>query len=227
MENSMFGNTESGNIKYATIVDGAFAIKKSESEATNPDGSLKPNYRKRKNKKEEIVYEFTFTQVAGFLDRVSTRDSEYGVQLALGIKNGDTICVISFNAFNQDGETLTTPAASVGDQIALVDHTKPIELSLYKKDGFVRGVSFKQDGVYIPSRDSNERFKAHIDQRPQPVKKTTLTGDKWDWTAPSAWQWQQIQNSIQKFVEIGVGNNTLEPEESLADAPSLSGELPF
>lgn len=223
MNDSMFGNSGGGNVKYISVVDGKFAIQVSEQEATKEDGTLKPYHRKRVNKQDKTVYEFTFTEFEGLIDKITTRDSDYGQQLSVGVRNADTVGVLSMNLFNQDGETLTSTASSIGDQIGLIDFSQPVKISLFKKDNAVRGLSFTQNGVYIPSRDNNEKFREHIAQRPQAVKKKTLNGEKWDFSAPSAWQWEQIQKGISRLIEYGVGN-----EQSLADVPELQeDDLPY
>jgi hypothetical protein len=227
MSESMFGNSEGGNIKYASIVAGKFVIPVSEEEAKNENGTLKPNHRVRENKNGVTVYEFTFTEVSGTADRVTTQESPYGKQLKIGLRNGDTVCSLGMNLFNEDGETLTMPAASIGNQIGLVDFSKQLKISLYKKDGLVRGLSFEQDGMYIPSRDNNPAYASHIATRPQAVKKTTLNGEKWDFSAPSQWQWNQIVKAIDRSIAEGVGNAVPQAEESLADVPVLQEDATF
>ncbi len=225
-----FGHKEEGNLKYVQIVDGAFAVKVTEQEALNPDGTLKVNHRKRVNKKGDTVYEFVAHSVSGVIDRLQIRDSDFGPQVSLGVRfEDDTIAAIGFSLMNDDGSTLTTISSSLGDQIGLVDFSKPVKIGLSKsKEGKLRGIAFEQGGVYIPNSKENEKFASHISHRPQPVEKTSLTGEKkWDWSAPSEWQYNQIKKAIDRFVQEGVGNTTEAPAQG--EFPTLEGnpDLPF
>jgi len=199
-----FGQNEGGTLLYVSVVAGKFASKlpniSDAYEDGDVNGKLKPNHRVRMNKNSEQVAEFTFDSADGMIDRFETRESDFGTQISISLKFEDgTIVVISTNAFNDDGDTLTSIASSIGDQIGLVDFNKELKIGLSKRDGKVRGISFEQDGVYIPSTKENEAFKEHISQRPQATKKNGLQGEKWDFSAPSEWQWGQIQAALDRF----------------------------
>jgi hypothetical protein len=224
----MIGQSEGGNLKYAQIIAGKFASKVDASEAMNPDGSRKPNYRVRTNKKGVEVTEHIFDYVTGTFDRIEIKDSDYGKQLTFSLRDGEDLVSIQTSAFNESGDTLTSLAATFGDQIGLIDFGGEVKVALSKKDGKVRGIAFQQGGNYIPNSKDNPVFANHIAVRPQPVERTTITGEKkWDWSAPSAWQFAQINTAIQRLVNEGVGNSV--QQESLGEVPELSetDPLPF
>lgn len=216
-----FGHNEGGDLKYASVISGKFASKLASaeeafSEVVRDDNgnidlvksTLKPNHRARLNKNNILVGEFVFDSASGTIDRFETRDSEFGTQISLSLRfDNGTIVVISTNALNENGETLTSIAASIGDQIGLVDFNQPLKIGLTRKDGKVRGISFEQGGVYIPNSKDNKAFADHIAKRPQPVEKQGLKGKFWDWSAPSAWQWEQINNALERFVVDRTGGD--------------------
>jgi len=229
----MFGQSnESGNrLMFASIVAGKFASKVKEenkSEAYDGDSFLKANYRLRKNKMGEEVLEYTFDSLYGKVSRLEFRESNYGEQLNMSITNdkaGMTV-VISFNLFNEDGDTLQMAASSLGDQIGLVDFNQEIELGLRKKDGKVKGVAITQNGVYIPSFHDNERFQKHVEDRPEATKKETLKGDKWDFSAPSAWQYEQIKAGVARLASELISSPTNDDANKTPDKED-SELIPF
>ena len=212
----MFGQSnESGNrLMFASIVAGKFASKvKEENKQEAYEGDqLKANYRLRKNKMGEEVLEYTFDSLYGKVSRLEFRESNYGEQLNMSITNDKAgmTAVISFNLFNEDGDTLQMAASSLGDQIGLIDFNEEIELGLRKKDGKVKGVAITQNGVYIPSFHDNERFQKHVEARPEATKKETLKGVKWDFSAPSAWQYEQIKASVDRLASDLTSNTVQE-----------------
>ena len=211
---------EGGDLMYANIVAGKFAVTVDESVALDASGNLNTNYRVREKEKGankgQKVYEFIFDSVSGMVDRFELRETQFGDQLTLSVKFDGSIVSIGFNAFNDSG-TMTSYAASIGDQIGLVDFSKELKIGLSKKGGKVRGIALEQGGVYIPNSKDNTAFAAHIANRPAPVETTNLKGEKvWNWEAPSKWQFEQIQAGIARIIAEGVGN----PSEPQASTPA-------
>lgn len=225
MSDSMFGDNSQG-VTYTTIVNNKIAIKVDEEEARDGNGNLKPGYRVRKlnagPNEGQDRYERVHDYVTGNLTAVEFKPSDYGTQLILTLENGENTVKIQTQGIN-DNETLAPFAASFGDQAGMIDVYQPIKIGLTKdKTGKSRGVYIEQNGEYFPALHKNERFKAHIAQKPQATKKAGLGGEeKWDYSAPSAWQYNEIQSLIEKLVEKGVGAD----EASSAD--EADSGLPF
>ena len=236
---SGIGHASGGDLMYANIVAGKFASLVEKSVAEDSSGNLLPNYRKRVNKNDVTVWEYIFDSVSGIVDRFEIRDTPLGDQVTLSVKfdagGTQTIVSIGFNAFNESG-TMTSYAASIGDQIGLVDFTKELKIALSKKSGKVRGVALEQGGIYIPNSKDNAVFAEHIKERPAPSKTQNIKGDDvWNWEAPSKWQYEQILAGIQRLQTQGVGGGVPEKEsvappvmetadESLGDVPNIDAE---
>lgn len=233
-ENNMFG-TNDGGARYISITQGKFAQRVDEDQAKDGTGNIKPGYRKRALEKGEnagkLVYEFVFDYLTGTITNVRTESGNYGVQLIITFQGATGEVVIFTTQLANQNNTLTSIAASIGDQIALVDLSKPVKMGLYKKDGSVRGVYFDQNG-YIPNPNNNLTFKNHIANRPQPTESVnSFTGEKeWDWKQTSMWQYAEIKKVIDGFVQQGVGNvpSQAQPthQEAVSQQPTPPQQTP-
>lgn len=234
----MVEHNEGGNLKYAQIIDGKFAVRSSADEALDANGKMLPNYRSRALQKGanagQLVYEWVFDSMTGTISRMELRDSTFGKQLSINFTGSDgEVIAVSMTLKNESG-TLTAPAASFGDQIGIVDLSTPVKIGLSKKDGKVRGVALSQNGDYIPNTKENEKFAAHIANRPQPVDEFDEIDKvmKKNWKNPSLWQANQIMSAIDRLEAMGVGNvvptqaTTTQPTQQ-ATAPVAPDEPPF
>ena len=226
----MFGHNEGGNLIYAQIIDGKFAVRKTAEEALDANGKLTPNFRKRTLQKGanagSEVYEWVFDSMTGKISRIEVKESDFGKQLGVNITGADGTTVVLTVSLKNDSGSLTAPASSFGDQIGMIDLSREISLGLSKKDGKVRGVAFSQDGTYIPNTKENADFAAHIANRPQPTEvPDPLEGGKLvkDWRAPSLWQYNQIQAAIDKLVKAGVGVTSSSPAPAASTTGTVTG----
>lgn len=220
MSEAMFGENTPGVI-YASIVQNKLAIKVDEDEARDEQGRINPGYRVRKlgagPNEGQDRYERVYDHVTGNLSSVSFKPSDYGTQLVITLENEGSTVQVQTQGIN-DNDTLSSFAASFGDQAGMIDVSKPIKLGLTKRnDGKAGGVYIEQDGEYFPALNKNERFKNHIAKRPQATKKSGLGGeDKWDYSQVSAWQYNEIKGLIERLTAVGVGSSPT-PSESKAE----------
>lgn len=220
-ENSMFGQSEGGNIVFASVIDGKFAQKVDQSVATNEDGSLKPNYRKRVNKNGDTVYEYTFASAFGRITQLNFREGKFGDELQLGLRNDEanTTLVLGVMLLNEKSQTMNMVPASIADQIGLIDFSKDVKIGLSRKEGKVKGVAFTQDDVYIPNFNENQAFHDHVSQRPAAVEKPALggKGTVWDFKEQSEWQYNQLAKNIERLVTF-----LNEPTKAVNNSGSIS-----
>lgn len=236
-DNSMFGNDSAG-ITYVSVVQGKFAIKVDESEARNSEGMIKEGYRSRKLTKGKnegsTVYEQVFDHITGTVTEVKWNPSDFGTQLYIKLSNNGNEALVQVQGINES-DTLTTLAGSFGDQCGMIAIGQPLKLGLTKKDGKVRGFFIDQNGEYFPALHQNKRFADHIAPRPKATKTTGLDGtDKWDNTAPSTWQYNEINKFINALSADGVGgaSPTTAPAPAETATPAAAataddGGLPF
>lgn len=229
----MIGQREGGDLKYANVINYGnrdssnyqFSWGVSEEEAKSADGMLKKNYKKRTNKNGDVKYEFTFGWASGKFSKIDIRDTQFGKQLSFSLtyeEEGEKkILVFNIPLYNQNG-SMSFLAGSFGDQIGLIDFSKEVTVSLTKRGT----LAFEQGGVYIPNTNDNEAFKKHVAAKPEPTEEEQIDGSKkWNFKAPSKWQYTQIISSQQRLVALGVGE--VEEAAPVGVEQEAEDSLPF